>query len=168
MNLSQSELAEKAGLSIRTVQRIESGATPKGYTLDALCKALEISREQLRDNNDQQNVNWRMVKYLNLLCLPLMIIPAANILIPIALIYWKKEINQATKQIVSIQILWTIISLMVIILVAIIREWLDLAPQIMALTVMLLVASNFYIIIKNAKDIERNQSLSIKPSFSLF
>ncbi len=35
-NLTQTELAEKSGLSLRTIQRIEAGNVPKGYTLKAL------------------------------------------------------------------------------------------------------------------------------------
>ena len=32
-NLTQEELAEKSGVSVRTIQRIETGKKPKGYTL---------------------------------------------------------------------------------------------------------------------------------------
>jgi transcriptional regulator with XRE-family HTH domain len=32
-NLTQEELAEKSGISVRTIQRIESGTEPKGHTL---------------------------------------------------------------------------------------------------------------------------------------
>ena len=35
-NLTQTELAEKSGLSLRTIQRTEAGNVPKGYTLKAL------------------------------------------------------------------------------------------------------------------------------------
>tara|TARA_R110002049_G_C8880421_1_gene539895 strand:- start:319 stop:471 length:153 start_codon:yes stop_codon:yes gene_type:complete len=40
LNLTQDELAEKAGLSVRTIQRIESGVEPRGYTLSILSYAL--------------------------------------------------------------------------------------------------------------------------------
>ena len=43
LNLTQDELAEKAGISVRTTQRIESAATLKGHTLRALSKALGIA-----------------------------------------------------------------------------------------------------------------------------
>jgi transcriptional regulator with XRE-family HTH domain len=35
-NLTQSELAEQTGLSLRTIQRIEAGNIPKGSTLQVL------------------------------------------------------------------------------------------------------------------------------------
>ncbi len=166
LNLSQAELAEKAGLSIRTVQRIESGVPPIGHTLDALSTALDVTREEFLEGDEQQNVDWRLIKYVNLSSLLFMIVPTGNILIPLALFYWKEEIHQTTKHIVSIQILWTITSGMVIILLAIVKNWLGLDHQIIALTVMLLVAANFYIVIKNTKEIDENQALSIKPVVS--
>ncbi len=33
LNLTQEELSEKSGISVRTIQRIESGNEPKGQTL---------------------------------------------------------------------------------------------------------------------------------------
>lgn len=39
--LTQKELAEKAGLSLRTIQRIEAGNIPKGFTLKALAESLD-------------------------------------------------------------------------------------------------------------------------------
>lgn len=41
-NLTQEELSEKSGISVRTIQRIEAGTPPKGYTLKTLAKALGI------------------------------------------------------------------------------------------------------------------------------
>ncbi|NQY05646.1 MAG: helix-turn-helix transcriptional regulator, partial [Flavobacteriaceae bacterium] len=35
-NLTQEELAEKSGISSRTIQRIEAGTVPKGHTLKTL------------------------------------------------------------------------------------------------------------------------------------
>lgn len=41
--LTQKELAEKAGLSLRTIQRIEAGNIPKGFTLKALAESLNTT-----------------------------------------------------------------------------------------------------------------------------
>ena len=42
LNYTQSELSEKSGISVRTIQRIESGANLKGHTLKAIALALNI------------------------------------------------------------------------------------------------------------------------------
>jgi transcriptional regulator with XRE-family HTH domain len=55
LNLTQDELAEKAGISVRTIQRIESGAKPKGHTLRTLSEVLKISENDLRENKLELN-----------------------------------------------------------------------------------------------------------------
>ena len=48
--LSQEELAEMAGISLRTLQRIEKGETePRGYTLKSICQALGTDVEEVYD-----------------------------------------------------------------------------------------------------------------------
>ncbi|RZJ46212.1 MAG: XRE family transcriptional regulator, partial [Chryseobacterium sp.] len=46
-NLTQEELAEQSGISVRTIQRIEAGTEPKGYTLKTLVATLDISEKDL-------------------------------------------------------------------------------------------------------------------------
>ena len=46
-NITQTELAEKSGLSLRTIQRIEAGNVPKGYTLKALAFFLKPNQKSL-------------------------------------------------------------------------------------------------------------------------
>ncbi len=43
--LTQDQLADEAGVNIRTIQRIEAGETePRGHTLSSICKALNTCR----------------------------------------------------------------------------------------------------------------------------
>lgn len=46
-NLTQEELSERSKISVRTIQRIESGTEPKGHTLRALAQTLEIEESLL-------------------------------------------------------------------------------------------------------------------------
>jgi transcriptional regulator with XRE-family HTH domain len=52
-NLTQTELAEKSGLSLRTIQRIESGQSLKGFTLKAIAQTLETEPENLFSNKKE-------------------------------------------------------------------------------------------------------------------
>ena len=110
LNLTQNELAEKSGLSVRTIQRIEAGTKPKGHSLNVLSKALNISIEKLTEEKNETSLNYKLIKLINLSSLPFVVIPIANIIVPLLIIYAKKESNFLTKQIVSVQILWTILS----------------------------------------------------------
>jgi len=54
--LSQDDLADKSGLSVRTIQRIENGeSTPRGYTLKRLSIALQSSPDNL--------IDWQIQEY---------------------------------------------------------------------------------------------------------
>lgn len=55
--LTQEELAERAKVSLRTIQRIERAETePRGYTLQLICNVLDIdSKELLRSAREDQH-----------------------------------------------------------------------------------------------------------------
>lgn len=110
--LSQEELTENSGLSLRTIQRIENGETePTGDTLKRISKALNVNPEEL--------TNWTIIedrgylKAMNLSALTFILFPLLGILVP--LIMWiakkdkLKDINKIGKNIINFQITWTII-----------------------------------------------------------
>lgn len=168
LNLTQEQLATKANVSVRTIQRIEAGTIPKGHTLDALCKALDISKEELLQKNIQETKNnYQLLKYINLSSLLLLFIPLGSIIAPLILMYWKKEVNSTTKQIVSIQIVWTIAFPIIILAIAFIGKWLSLNKQVLPLTMVLLFIINVYIILRNAIEINKNKKLYIGLNFNL-
>ena len=127
-NLTQEELSEKSGISVRTIQRIESGTEPKGHTLKTLSKTLEISVDDLlnkkvevlvedtteksiKNSEIESQINYQKVKMINLSSVLFVLLPPLNILVPLILSYSLKQKNQLTKQIISLQILWTILQL---------------------------------------------------------
>ena len=52
---SQDQLAEIAGLSVRTVQRIERGQTPGLESLKSLAAAFDISLDELKPETEMSN-----------------------------------------------------------------------------------------------------------------
>jgi transcriptional regulator with XRE-family HTH domain len=166
-NLTQEQLSEKANISVRTIQRIEAGKEPKGYTLDSLSKALEINKEKLvQDNLDKNQDNLRLIKLINLSSLLLLIIPLGSIILPIIIMHWKKEVNSITKQIVSIQILWTLSFPLIVLIVIFLGNLFPLSKQTVPLTMLLLILGNVYIIIRNTAEIDKNKKLYIRLNFS--
>ena len=167
LNLTQEQLAVKAAISVRTIQRIEAGTAPKGYTLEALCKALEISKEELLNSKvEESKNNIQILKLINLSSLLLIYLPLGSILAPLVIMCWKKEVNAITKQIISIQILWTIAFPIVILVVAFISKWLSISKHVLPLTMVLLFVINLYIILRNAIAINKSQKLHINMKFS--
>lgn len=54
--MTQEELAEKTGISVRTIQRIEKcEVDPRSYTLQSIAEALEVEFDLLNANDDTDN-----------------------------------------------------------------------------------------------------------------
>lgn len=167
LNLTQEELATKANVSVRTIQRIEAGTKPKGYTLDTLSKALGVSKEDLvKEKIEPKKSNKQLIKYINLSSILLLILPLGSIIIPLIIMHWKKEVNAITKQIISIQILWTIASIILIIASSFFKKWFSISNQLTTFTMLILIVINLYIILRNTVEIEKSNKLHINLNFS--
>jgi transcriptional regulator with XRE-family HTH domain len=175
-NLTQKELSEKSGISERTIQRIETGKEPKGYTLRILAKALEVGESELQTlKTETENttitekseeallINYSLLKLINLSSLPFIIIPPFNIIVPIVLMLVMKQKNVLTKELISVQILWTIIAPIVFIL----GIFLKLGNQFTLVLMILITLSNVFIILRNAIEIDRYKKLRYNLKFSM-
>jgi transcriptional regulator with XRE-family HTH domain len=167
LNLTQEELAEKSGISVRTIQRIEAGITPKGYTLRTLAHTLGIEESELLDKaSNVYEVDITLLKLINLSSLPFTFIPPVNILLPLIIMAVKKQFNPLAKQIVSVQIIWTIFSAIIFMLSAIMKNWFSLDRRFVLLVMIVLILTNVFIILKNTIAIDKNKMLRIKLKFS--
>jgi len=108
--LSQEELAESAGVNLRTIQRIENNESePRGYTLNQISKVLDIDVEQILNCGKQTDKNYLIFFHLSvLLCL---IFPLGNIVLPMILWVTKKDkiigLTEAGTNLINFQIIWT-------------------------------------------------------------
>ncbi|WP_299681654.1 helix-turn-helix domain-containing protein [uncultured Tenacibaculum sp.] len=165
-NLTQEELAEKSGISVRTIQRIEAGAPLKGHTLNAISKALNIDKENLNGQKNEESINIKLIKLINLSSLPFVAIPLVNILIPFAIVYYKKEYNRLTKEIISIQIFWTIISTILILLSPFANRLFSSEIRLTLPVMILLILINITIILVNTVGLDKHQKNYIKLKFN--
>ena len=178
-NLTQEELAEKSGISVRTIQRIEAGTTPKGYTLKTLAESLDVSENDLLtsktikeeivideviDTTEKNHslFNSGLIKIINLSSLPFAWLPIANFLPPLLIMLFTKERYQIVKQIISLQIFLAIISPIIFMLIALLK----LGSVSVMITMIVLVLTNVYIILRNAYEIDKKKSLRYKLNFS--
>ncbi|TVZ54809.1 uncharacterized protein DUF4870 [Lutibacter sp. Hel_I_33_5] len=170
LNLTQGELAEKAGVSTRTIQRIEKGIEPKGHTLKVLAKALGVIEDDLKENESvskTETISYQLTKHINLSSIFGVILPPINILLPWFIMKHKNQVNEITKQIVSVQIFYTIIALVCILLSPFISRWFGVTKQLTLILLIISVIINLYIIIRNSIELDKNQKLHIKPKFNL-
>ena len=166
LNLTQEELSDKSGISVRTIQRIESGIEPKGQTLKILAKTLGVKEEDLLEQTETE-INSTLVKIINLSSLPFTIFPPANIIIPLLIMFAGKQFNLLTKQIVSVQILWLILAVIIFMLSIFIKRGLSLGNSFTLLIMTLLALSNVLIILWNAAEIDKKGKLFFRLNFSL-
>lgn len=110
--ISQENLAEASGLSLRTIQRIENNETaPRGDTLKRLAIALDTTPDDIVDWKIQEDKS-----FLTLMCLSalgFLFFPILGIIIP--LVFWilKKDkirnVNEVGKAILNFEMTWCIV-----------------------------------------------------------
>jgi transcriptional regulator with XRE-family HTH domain len=104
--MTQEDLAAKTNLSVRTIQRIESGEVdPRTYTINVLAEALEVNIEELIPKNDKIENRENSIKWLALLHLSGIFI----LFIPPLLIWILKkneipEMDQHGKDVMNFQL----------------------------------------------------------------
>jgi len=178
-NLTQEELAEKSGLSVRTIQRIEAGTEPKGYTLKTLASSLEVSETDLliQENPTEKPIeenlmveelvlpieNFTLIKIINLSSLPFCWFPVANFLPPLLIMLISKQKSPIIKQIISLQIILAIIAPIIFMIVA----FLKLGKESVMITMVSLTLANVFIILRNAYEIDKKENLRYKLNFNI-
>ncbi|PWN67835.1 helix-turn-helix domain-containing protein [Chryseobacterium oncorhynchi] len=181
-NLTQEELSEKSKISVRTIQRIEAGTEPKGHTLRVLVQALEIDEILLQDiaitpekaeviddniitevKEEQSDINYSQIKIINLSSLLFILLPPLNILVPFLLMFKMRQRNTLARQIISVQMIWTVMAPIVFML----GIFLKLGRQFTLVLMIFIVLSNVFIILRNAAEIDRNKKLYYRLKFSM-
>jgi transcriptional regulator with XRE-family HTH domain len=166
LNLTQEELADKSGVSVRTIQRIEAGSKAKGHSLNVLAQALNVSKDHLTEDKNEPYLNYKLIKLINLSSLPFVIIPLANIALPLIIMYAKKEVNLITKQIVSIQILWTILSSVLFLLSPFISRIFSSENKLTLIVLIVSILINVVIILRNVIALDKKNKMHIKLNFN--
>lgn len=168
-HLTQEELAEKSGISVRTIQRIESGTEPKGQTLKILARTLGVEEIELLDvsREIEAETNTTLLKLINFSSLLFTVFPPLNIVAPLIIMFVKKEFNACSKQIVSVQILWTVAPFVLFMFSAFMKNWFMLGKNFMLVIMVLLVLSNVFIILRNTAELDKNRKLYFRLTFSI-
>jgi XRE family transcriptional regulator, regulator of sulfur utilization len=129
---TQEELAEATGVTVRTIQRIETGQTaPRSYTLKNIAAALGLDFEALGHSADVQQApsgpNWSTAEdtahFLRMLCLSCftyIILPYLHFLIPAQLLKRKQGLSAEAihfgKRLIFWQVCWIIATVLTFLL----------------------------------------------------
>lgn len=162
-NLTQTELAEKSGLSLRTIQRIESGQSLKGFTLKAIAQTLEIEPENLF-SKEEENFQIDRAKLINLSALSGLIIPFGGIIFPAILTYRTQDsVNRELgKSVIGVQIILALVISVLLILTPFIQHWFSIRFPLFLVPLMAFIILKLWIVIKNGISLNQTNQLSIK------
>ncbi|RYF77886.1 MAG: helix-turn-helix domain-containing protein [Cytophagaceae bacterium] len=159
-NLTQTELAQKSSLSLRTIQRIESGAVPKGFTLRAISESLEVDSQSIFHEVGQ---SVERAKLINLSALSGMIVPFADILVPLFLTYKTQDPRnkEIGKRIVITQIALTIVLSLLMIICPFVQRAIAIKFPIFIIVLIGFLVLRIFVIVTNGIHLKRNGQLRI-------
>lgn len=158
-NLTQTQLAEKSGLSLRTIQRIEAGNIPKGFTLNTLAKTLEIDSEKLIPT--KQTRQLERVKLINLSTLAGLVFPFGSIIFPLILtINTRDKINKELgRSILSVQIVLTVLLSLSLIISPFIQKGLSISFPLFLIPLLTIISIKVFVFIINGISLNKNNDL---------
>ncbi|WP_324674103.1 helix-turn-helix transcriptional regulator [Hymenobacter sp. GOD-10R] len=171
---SQEALAEQSGVSLRTIQRVEQGETvPRGYTLQALAAALDVTLEDFRAEPNLKQAqaapaestapvlrsDLDFLQILSLSPLSFLLLPLLNIIVPWWL--WRarrhntEHVAELGRRIIAFQVLWQVASFFAFMLVVVVQQLAGglnrrLVPGIYLGVLVITYAINVFIIVRNA------------------
>lgn len=163
--LTQKELAEKAGLSLRTIQRIEAGNIPKGFTLKALAESLNTTPENLIE---KENDNVERAKLINSSALFGLIIPFGGIIFPLILTYKTHDVYNKLlgKNIVALQIILSVTMSLFLIASPFLQKELSIKFPVFLIVLITFLFLKLIAIIINGIALNKKKDLHINLKFN--
>lgn len=166
LKMTQQELANKTGLSTRTIQRMESGkTTPQYHSLKRVMEVLQIDEENLFDNVDNHQdfkLVRRVIKWSVLLAV---FVPINLIVLIILRIIHRNEFinNYLAQRVVGFQICWVILQGIVILAFPLISylftgQRINGLPVFLQLIYFITVVANIVFLIWLSRNLKVNQS----------
>lgn len=164
LGATQADLAKKTGLSLRTIQRLEtSNKAPKGHTLTVLSSAFGLAAVELQ--GEFQNINQSKtsdtlsIKFINLSALACLGIPFGNIILPVILWNRKREskiVDEVGRKIINFQILWSVMLCILLSVSPFINPYLFPSKPLILIVLALAFVLNLIVIGFTAASINRN------------
>lgn len=116
LGMTQETLADLAGITVRTVQRIENGQTiPRAHTARVLAHSLQLPLEDLYAKALPSSPETDAAHFLQILCFSCfsyLVLPWIHVLVPVYILKKRRElpaeIRATAQKIIRKQLYWTI------------------------------------------------------------
>ncbi len=170
LKMTQQELADKTGLSTRTIQRIEAGDTvPQDYSLRQIMKALNIEESDWNtDSISNKTIHQKDLKFsesvLTWSTLLAVFVPINLIIIFTLRFFYRKKFvkNEFAKKIIGFQVLWTIFQITIILSIPLLTfiltgQKMNGLPVLPQLIHILLTIVNLFLLFQISKSLKRRE-----------
>lgn len=166
LGYTQKHLAEQTGLSLRTIQRVETGKTsPKGHTLQMLAEALGVETAVLHRSPETaeptESPGLLSSKLINLSVLSFFVLPLGNIILP--LIIWRKRrasgaVDEMARKIINFQVIWTLLLFLLLSLSPFIQAALNSSFPLILLVLAGGLVLNLFVVVRTAHAIQEGRT----------
>lgn len=175
--MSQEELADVTGLSLRTIQRIENNETePRGDSLKRLAQALNTTPDAIIEWRVEEDPNYLIMMAFG--SFAFVVFPLLGIVIPLVLWILKKDkmsaVDHLGKAIINFQLTWTVLlGLNIILFLMLIftgfggeeNPWYQ--PWYFVILVFLIYLIVLIVSLINVFKIYKNQPFNYQPAFKI-
>ncbi|MEM5564998.1 helix-turn-helix domain-containing protein [Psychroserpens sp. AS72] len=161
---TQFELAKKSGLSLRTIQRLESkNQEPKGYTLTVLSEVFGMEpsalQEKFKNVKQSKASEATSIRLINLSVLSFLGIPFGNIILPFIL--WRKNrtskfVDEMGRRIINFQIIFSAVLSILLCISPFIGRYIFSNTSVIFIVLFLAYAVNIIIVCNTAIKLHRN------------
>lgn len=176
LGYTQSNLAEKTGLSLRTIQRLESGhSCPKGHTLAVLAEVFEVDPSVLKQKvvevKQTEQTDKTSIKLINLAVLGFFVFPFGNLIFPFMV--WRKKstsevVDEAGRRIINFQIHWSIGLCFLLCISPFIDPEIFPSFPLILMVLFVALAINLFIIVSTANSINQDKVDFLNLPLKLF
>ena len=161
---TQAELASRTGLSLRTIQRLEStNKEPKGHTLQVLSDEFQLTtvefQNKFKNIEESKNSDKTAIRFINLSVLTFLGIPFGNIIFPLILWYKKRNsqfVDEMGRRIVNFQIIFSAILSILLSISPFVDRWLFGNSQLVLIILFVAYAINVLVVCTTALKVQRD------------
>lgn len=164
MGYTQLELAKKTGLSLRTIQRLESSnKKPRGHTLTVLSEIFNMDssvlQEKFKSIEQTKKQETSSIRLINLSVLAFLGIPFGNIILPVIL--WKRKrksklVDEFGRRIINFQILWSAIFCLLLCIAPFVNKFFFSGTPLILVVLFSAMAINIIIVCATAIKLQRD------------
>jgi len=129
--------------------------------------SLGVSEEVLSGRIQIDHSGYAVARIINLSSLLFIFFPPLNFLVPLIIMILKKQYEPIVKRIVSLQLLWTLVGVVLLLVIYILNDWFAVQSRVTISLAIIWMLINGVIIVCNAAALTKGQNPKIIPGINI-